>query len=89
MRPCSDGEGVDAPQRRRARGGGRLLAYALPAGAGTPAQRDMIDEALSFRPLPAGFRGAAPTLARLVGKWATDPDYARKIARIANEISGA
>jgi hypothetical protein len=68
---------------------GRLLAYALPAGAGTPAQREMIDEALSFRPLPAEFRGAAPTLARLVGKWAADPDYATKIARIANEISGA
>jgi hypothetical protein len=68
---------------------GRLLAYALPAGAGTPAQRAMIDEALAFRPLPDAFRGAAPTLARLVGKWASDPDYAGKIARIANEISGA
>jgi hypothetical protein len=49
----------------------------------------MIDEALAFRPLPAEFRGAGPTLARLVGKWATDPDYAKKIARVANEISGA
>ena len=68
---------------------GRLLAYAIPAGEGTPGQKVMIDEALSFRPLPQAFRGAAPTLARLVGKWATDPEYAKKISRIANEISGA
>ena len=39
---------------------GRLLAYALPAGQGTPAQQQLIAHALAIRPLPAAFRGAPP-----------------------------
>jgi hypothetical protein len=65
---------------------GRLLAYALPRGSENPAQLEMIDEALSFRPLPASKRGVAPTLAGLAGSWALDPGYAVKIAGVANQI---
>ncbi len=49
---------------------GRLLAYALPAGAGTPEQQSMIAYALAWRTLPAGYRGIAPTITGLNGRWA-------------------
>lgn len=65
---------------------GRLLAYSLPSGAGNQAQVQLIKEALSFRPLPENLRGAAPTLKGLAGTWATDPQYAVKLAHVANEI---
>jgi Mannosyl-glycoprotein endo-beta-N-acetylglucosaminidase len=65
---------------------GRLLAYALPEGAETPAQKALIKEALKVRDLPADRRGRAPTLAGLAGSWAMDPKYAGKLVRIANEI---
>jgi hypothetical protein len=65
---------------------GRLLAYAIPAGAESLGQRRLINEALAVRPLPASLRGAAPTLKGLAGTWAADPDYARKIAGVANRI---
>jgi N-acetylmuramoyl-L-alanine amidase len=68
---------------------GRLLAYALRPGTETPAQRGLIDEALHFRPLPTSLRGAAPVLAGLAGHWAADPQYADKIARVANQVAGA
>ena len=44
---------------------GRLLAYALPSGTGSPAQHQLIDEALAARPLPPHLRGAATTLGGL------------------------
>jgi hypothetical protein len=65
---------------------GRLLAYALPEGAESPAQKALIKEALKVRDLPADRRGRAPALAGLAGSWAMDPKYAGKIVRIANEI---
>jgi Mannosyl-glycoprotein endo-beta-N-acetylglucosaminidase len=65
---------------------GRLLAYALPLGGEDSVQRALVEEALTWRPLPANRRGAAPTLQGLAGTWATDPEYADKISRIANEI---
>jgi N-acetylmuramoyl-L-alanine amidase len=65
---------------------GRLLAYAIEPGSETPAQRALVDEALDVRPLPGALRGSAPRLSGLVGHWAVDPDYAKKISRIANEI---
>ena len=65
---------------------GRLLAYALAPGVGTPAQQALITEALHWRSLPANRRGAAPTLRKLAGTWAADPRYADKIARLANAI---
>lgn len=68
---------------------GRLLAYAIPKGEGTAAQRELIDEALAWRSLPDDRRGRAPTLEGLAGTWAADARYADKIARVANEIRGA
>jgi N-acetylmuramoyl-L-alanine amidase len=70
---------------------GRLLAYALKPGTETPGQRSLIEEALHFRPLPSDHRGVAPTLGGLAGpgRWAADPQYADKIARIANQVAGA
>jgi hypothetical protein len=64
---------------------GRLLAYSI-SGNGTAVQGRLIEEALSFRPLPESKRGVAPTLAGLSGNWASDPDYAKKLASVANQI---
>jgi hypothetical protein len=49
---------------------GRLLAYALPEGTGTPEQQSMIDYALDWRALPAQYRGVAATISGLDGRWA-------------------
>ncbi len=65
---------------------GRLLAFSLPSGTGSQAQNQLIAEALAFRPLPEQFRGTAPSLKGLTGKWAKDPQYAVKLAHVANEI---
>jgi N-acetylmuramoyl-L-alanine amidase/Mannosyl-glycoprotein endo-beta-N-acetylglucosaminidase len=65
---------------------GRLLAYALPTGTGSPAQNQLIDEALAVRPLPPQLRGAAAKLSGLAGTWAQDPRYAVKLAGVANDI---
>lgn len=65
---------------------GRLLAYAIPKGEENAAQRKLIKEALAVRPLPDDRRGRAPALQGLAGTWATDPKYAQKIVRVANEI---
>jgi hypothetical protein len=65
---------------------GRLLAYALPGGTGSQAQKQLVAEALAFRPLPEQFLGVAPSLKGLAGTYAADPRYAVKVARIANEI---
>jgi hypothetical protein len=66
---------------------GRLLRYAVREGAETDAQKPLIVEALDVRPLPKDFWGAAPTAGDLGnGNWATDPAYASKIIRIANEV---
>jgi hypothetical protein len=63
---------------------GRLLAYALPSGAGNQAQNDLIEQALAFR--PQHLRGVAPTLQGLAGTYAADPQYAVKLASVANDI---
>ncbi len=70
---------------------GRLLAYAIKKGTETPGQSSLIAEALSFRPLPDDHRGVATTLAGLAGpgRWAADPQYAEKIAWVANQVTGA
>jgi hypothetical protein len=65
---------------------GRLLAYALPIGAEDPDQKQLITEALAARPLDDSLRGVAPTLRGLAGRWAGDPEYASKIAAVANAI---
>ena len=85
------GEGVSFPSWQKAVRAhvGRLLAYALRVGQENDAQRRLIEEALTWRPLPARFRGVAPTLEKLSGRWAADREYADKIARIGNEIRAA
>jgi hypothetical protein len=68
---------------------GRLLAYALPQGQGTPVQQALIVYALSLRPLPEHLRGVAPTLKGLGGTWAVPgPDYGARIAARANLMRG-
>jgi hypothetical protein len=65
---------------------GRLLAYALPKGAGTAEQKRLIAIALSWRPLPDSYRGSARTIYGLQGRWATDRYYAAKLARAGDAI---
>jgi len=66
---------------------GRLLAYALRHDQASAAQQQLLDEALALRPLPNDYRGCAPTLRGLNGRWAVPgEDYAERIARIANTI---
>jgi len=66
---------------------GRLLAYALRDDQANDAQRAMIARAMSYRPLPAKFRGVAPTWRGLNGRWAVPgTTYADKIAEIANAM---
>jgi hypothetical protein len=68
---------------------GRLLAYSLPSGGENQVQLQLIEEALTVRPLPPALRGAAPTLGGLAGTWAVDPQYAVKLAQVANDIRKA
>lgn len=65
---------------------GRLLAYALPLGAETPRQDDVIAEALHWRPLSDSRRGIAPTVGKLAGTWAADLAYGTSIANRGNAI---
>ena len=63
---------------------GRLLAYALPAGAGTPPQQDAINYALGLRPLPSRLRGVARTIIDLNGRWAVPGNtYGQSILNLA------
>jgi flagellum-specific peptidoglycan hydrolase FlgJ len=65
---------------------GRLAAYAIPKGKGTPEQKALITEALKLRPLGDEKRGSAARLQGLSKNWAADPNYADKIVRVAKEI---
>ncbi len=66
---------------------GRLLAYALPIGAGTPYQQQLIDYALSRRPLPASLRGVATTITDLNGRWAVPgTEYGQRILDLAERM---
>jgi hypothetical protein len=69
---------------------GRLLAYALPEGRGTPAQQAAIRLTLAYRPLPAGFRGAAVLWTGLNGRWAVPgKTYAQRILKVAEAMRAA
>ncbi len=69
---------------------GRLLAYALPEGAGTPYQQQLIDYALSRRPLPAHLRGMAVTIIDLNGRWAVPgATYGQSILTLAERMRNA
>lgn len=65
---------------------GRLAAYAIPTGQGTPAQKALIAEALAVRPLDDTKRGVAVRVGGLSRHWAADKNYATKVVRIGKEI---
>lgn len=67
---------------------GRLLAYALTDDMATEQQLQYIEHALSVRKLPNDYRGIAPTLRGLGGRWAKSIEYGGAIARLANEVRG-
>lgn len=62
---------------------GRLVAYAVDPDDYTPEQASLVQITLSYRALPSRFWGSAPTINGLTGTWATDPDYAAKLVRVA------
>jgi hypothetical protein len=66
---------------------GRLLAYALPAGQGDLIQQSLIDQALSYRSLPASHRNSAPTILGLNGRWAVPgTEYGQQIMALAEAM---
>lgn len=68
---------------------GRLLAYALRDEQCTPLQRELVNLALSLRPLPASYRGSAPTISGLNGRWAyPGTDYGQRIVDLARRMAG-
>ena len=63
---------------------GRLLAYARTDATASAEQRQLIDYALMIRPLPADYRGVAPTISGLDGRWAVPGvGYGARIANLA------
>jgi hypothetical protein len=68
---------------------GRLLAYALPAGQGTAEQQQLFAYALGLRSLPAAYRGSAPVVGGLNGRWAPSSTYTKRILEITKSIMGA
>lgn len=65
---------------------GRLLAYTLPSGQGTADQQQLITYALGLRSLPAAYRGSAPAIGGLNGRWAPSMSYTSRILTIGNGI---
>jgi len=68
---------------------GRLLAYALTDAQASDAQRRLIDYALQYRSLPAGYRGCAPTITGLNGRWAVPgTTYGQRIIAVLWSMLG-
>ena len=68
---------------------GRLLAYALPADMGDLTQQSLIAQALGYRSLPASYRGCAPTILGLNGRWAVPgTEYGQRIMALAEAMRG-
>lgn len=66
---------------------GRLMAYAMRDDQANEPQRMLIGRALTYRPLRR-YRGEAPTLRGLNGRWAVPgTTYADRLATIANTIA--
>jgi len=68
---------------------GRLCGYALPAGHGTPAQRALIEYALTVRPLSSAIQGRHPTMDTFGGVWAADKGYAPRVIGMRDRMRGA
>ncbi|KAB8141091.1 hypothetical protein F8S13_21105 [Chloroflexia bacterium SDU3-3] len=68
---------------------GRLLAYALKTPQNDMQQR-LIDYAMTVRPLPASYRGVAPTIIGLNGKWAVPgTTYGQTIISLRDRMRSA
>jgi hypothetical protein len=68
---------------------GRLLAYALRDEQADPTQLALINYALGYRPLPAHYRGAAPTISGLNGRWAVPgTTYGQSIVALMRRMRG-
>lgn len=66
---------------------GRLLAYALRDDQATSVQHALIQQALSYRGLPASLRGSAPTWVGLNGRWAVPgTTYGQSIIDLARRM---
>ena len=66
-----------------------LLAYALTDEQANQTQRALIAQALAYRPLADGYRGVAPTLSGLNGRWAVPGMfYGQSIAALARRMRG-
>jgi len=66
---------------------GRLLAYALTDEHANDTQRELIGRALAYRPLPDSYRGIAPTITGLNGRWAVPGTYyGQSIAALARRM---
>jgi hypothetical protein len=60
-----------------------MLAYAMTDQQANPAQKALIDKALSYRPLPSHLRGVAPTIVGMNGKWAVPgTTYGQRILEV-------
>jgi hypothetical protein len=69
---------------------GRLLAYALDDQQTNLLQQDLVARALSYRPLPASYRGVAPSITGLNGRWAVPgTDYGQRIMALAQRMREA
>ncbi len=66
---------------------GRLLAYARRDEEATAPQADLIQQALAFRRLPLSYRGVAPTVVGLNGRWAVPgTTYGQSLIRLVGEM---
>ena len=66
---------------------GRLLAYALHDELADPTQLALIKYALGYRTLPAAYRGSAPTICGLNGRWAVPgTTYGQSIIALARRM---
>ena len=66
---------------------GRLLAYALRDDQANQAQLDLIATALSYRELPASYRGVAQVITDLNGRWAVPgTNYGQTILALAQRM---
>jgi hypothetical protein len=66
---------------------GRLLAYALRDDQADPVQQALIARALAYRTLPESYRGIAPTIIGLNGRWAVPgTEYGQRIMALAERM---